>query len=163
MRPLQTKGGMQNETIYRLNEQQATLLITFMKNTEPVVRFKKALVKQFYIMQRELEKRRVTREIGKRSREALTDAIQGLPDSPHKDMKYKQYTDMIYKIVFGKNAKQLREEFGIAKKDNLRDRFSSFDNKRIDKMEQQVSTMIELDYDYYTIKDALSKKYLKTA
>ena len=35
----------QSEKIYKLNEEQATLLITYMKNTEPVRRFKKALVK----------------------------------------------------------------------------------------------------------------------
>lgn len=40
---------------YQLNEQQATLLITFMRNTAPVIRFKKALVKAFYDMRMELE------------------------------------------------------------------------------------------------------------
>jgi len=153
----------QPEKIYHLNEEQATLLITYMKNTPPVRKFKKDLVKQFYIIQKELEKRQVTREIGKRAREILANAIQGLPESPHKDMKYKQYTDMIYKIVFGKNAKQLREQFGISKKDSLRDRFSTAENERIDKLEQQVGSMVELGYDYHTIKDALTKKYLMTA
>jgi len=153
----------QSEKIYRLNEEQATLLITYMKNTEPVRRFKKELVRQFYIMRGELTKRIATREIGKRAREALTNAIQSLPDSPHKEMKYKNYTDLVYKIVFNKNAKQLREEFGITKKDNLRDRFSATENERIDKLEQQIGSMVELGYDYRTIKDALTRKYLKSA
>jgi hypothetical protein len=160
---LQTKGGLQEVKIYHLNEEQATLLITYMKNTLPVRKFKKDLVKQFYIMQKELEKRKVTREIGKRAREALTNAIQALPESPHKEMKYKQYTDLIYKIIFNKNAKQLRDEYGIAKKDNLRDRFTSDENEKIDKLEQQVGVMLELGYDYHIIKDALTKKYLLTA
>lgn len=152
-----------NYNVYQLNEQQATLLITYMQNTLPVRKFKKALVKQFYIMQKELNSRKVTREIGKQAREALTNAIQGLPDSPHKAMKYKHYTDLIYKIVFGKNAKQLRAEYGISEKDNLRDRFQSIENERIEKLEQQVGVMIDLGYDYKTIKDALIKKYLMTA
>lgn len=160
---LHTKGGLQETKTYHLNEEQATLLITYMKNTLPVRKFKKDLVKQFYIMQKELEKRRVTREIGKRAREVLTNAIQTLPDSPHKDMKYKQYTDLIYKIVFGRNAKQLREEYGITKKDNLRDRFSYQDNENIARLERQVGSMLELGYDYYTIKDALMNKYIKSA
>ncbi len=151
------------EKIYHLNEEQATLLITFMKNTETVVRFKKALVKQFYIMQKELNGRKVTREIGKRAREALTDAIQGLPESPHKCFKYNQYTDLIYKIIFGKIARKLREEYGITKKDSLRDRFSAEENGKVDKLEQMIGSMIELGYDYDTIKAALTKKYLKTA
>ena len=160
MRP--SESG-QSEKIYHLNEEQATLLITYMKNTLPVRKFKKDLVKQFYIMQKELDKRKVTREIGKQARETLTNAIQALPESPHKGMKYKQYTDMIYKIVFNKNAKQLREEYGIAKKDNLRDMFSARDNESINRLERQVGSMIELGYDYYTIKDALTNKYIKSA
>lgn len=157
------KGRGQPSKIYKLNEEQATLLITFMKNTLPVRKFKKALVKQFYIMQKELTKRIATREIGKRAREALTNAIQALPESPHKAMKYKHYTDLVYKIVFGKNAKQLREEYGMSKKDNLRDRFSAAENEKIDKLEQQIGAMIDLGYEYDTIKNALTKKYLMTA
>jgi phage regulator Rha-like protein len=163
MRPLETKGGLQNEKIYHLNEEQATLLITYMKNTLPVRKFKKDLVKQFYIMQKELEKRKVTREVGKQARETLTSAIQSLPESPHKEMKYKQCTDLIYKIVFGKNAKQLREEYGISKKDNLKDRFSYQDSENILRLERQVGSMVELGYDYYTIKDVLMNKYIKSA
>lgn len=160
MRPSE-KG--QSQKIYHLNEEQATLLITYMKNTLPVRKFKKALVKQFYIMQKELTKRITTREIGKRAREALTNAIQSLPDSPHKSMKYKHYTNLVYKIVFGKTAKQLREEYGMSKKDNLRDRFTAEENGKIDKLEQQIGAMIDLGYEYGTIKDALTKKYLMTA
>jgi Holliday junction resolvasome RuvABC DNA-binding subunit len=78
-------------------------------------------------------------------------------------MKYKHYTDLVYKTLFGKNAKQLRDEFGIGKNDNLRDRLASDDNKRVEKLEQQISSMIELGYDYQVIKDALTKRYLKTA
>jgi len=163
MRPLKTRGGIQNEVIYHLNEQQATLLITFMKNTTPVVRFKKTLVKQFYIMQKELQSRKITRELGKRAREALTNSIQGLPDSPHKAMKYKHYTDLIYKIVFGKTAKQLREDYGITDKDNLRNYFQSTELDKLDKLENQVSVLIELGYDYQTIKGELQKKYVEVA
>lgn len=98
MRPLENEDGINGfkirksnagrpEKIYKLNEEQATLLITYMKNTLPVRQFKKALVKQFYIMQKELTTRKATRQIGKDAREALTNAIQSLPDSPHKNMK----------------------------------------------------------------------------
>jgi phage regulator Rha-like protein len=153
----------QNSKIYQLNEQQATLLITFMKNTEPVVKFKKALVKEFYSMQKELIKRKATRERAKMAREALTNSIKALPDSPHKDMKYKHYTDLIYKIVFDKTSKQLREEYGIDKKASLRDRFSALEIEKIEHLEQQISVLIDLGYEYKMIKDILSKKYLMTA
>jgi len=157
------KGRGQPEKYYHLNEEQSTLFITYMKNTLPVRQFKKALVKQFYLMQKELINRRVTRQIGKQAREALTNALHGLPESPHKDMKYKHYTDPVYKIVFGKNAKQLREDYGIEKSENLRNRFTSLELAQVEKIEGQISSLISLDYDYKTIKDIVSRKYLKTA
>jgi len=153
----------QSEKIYKLNEQQSTLLIIYMKNTLPVRQFKKALVKQFYLMQKELISRKVTRQIGKQAREALTNAIQGLPESPHKQMKYKHYTDLVYKIVFGKNSKQLKEAYGMGKGDNLRNRFTSSELAQVEKLEGQVSSLIALDYDYKSIKDVISRKYLLTA
>ena len=160
IRPMQSG---QSEKIYKLNEEQATLLIIYMKNTLPVRKFKKALVKQFYIMQKELIKRTATRMIGKQAREALTNAIQSLPDSPHKSMKYKHYTDLVYKIVFNKNSKQLREEYGIGAKDSLRDYFTASQITDIERLENQIGVLIDLGNDYQTIKMILTKKYLMTA
>jgi len=160
IRPLESG---QSEKVYKLNEQQATLLIIYMKNTLPVRQFKKALVKQFYLMQKELISRKVTRQIGKQAREALTNAIQGLPESPHKSMKFKHYTDLVYKIVFGKNTKQLRDAYGITKKDNLRNRFTASELSQVERIEVQISSLIDLDYDYQSIKDVVSRKYLKSA
>jgi phage regulator Rha-like protein len=160
IRPLESG---QSEKVYKLNEQQATLLIIYMKNTLPVRQFKKALVKQFFIMQKELISRKVTRQIGKQAREALTNAIQGLPDSPHKNMKYKHYTDLVYKIVFGKNTKQLKEQFGLDKPGNVRNRFTASELERVERLERQVSVLVDLGHDYHGIKEELSKKYLQTA
>lgn len=50
MRAVKHSSGTKYEKIYNLNEQQATLLITYMRNTEVVRAFKKKLVKQFYEM-----------------------------------------------------------------------------------------------------------------
>ena len=158
IRPLESG---QSEKLYKLNEQQATLLITYMKNTLPVRQFKKALVKQFYLMQKELISRKITRQIGKQAREVLTNAIQGLPESPHKSMKFKHYTDLAYKILFDKNTKQLKEQYGLSKTSTeLRNRFTSAELKMIEKMEQQIGVLVELGHDYKSIKDELGKKYL---
>ncbi|MCT2042642.1 phage regulatory protein/antirepressor Ant [Pseudoclavibacter alba] len=46
--PFETAGGTQRREIAMLNEQQATLLMTFMRNSEIVKAFKIELVKQFY-------------------------------------------------------------------------------------------------------------------
>jgi phage regulator Rha-like protein len=49
------KGGRPEKT-YFLNEQQATLLLTFMRNNEIVIEFKVNLVKAFYEMRMQLQK-----------------------------------------------------------------------------------------------------------
>lgn len=54
IQPFETNGGRQWRDVYFLNEQQATLLITFMRNSEIVIRFKVALVKAFFAMRDQL-------------------------------------------------------------------------------------------------------------
>lgn len=46
--PFETAGGMQQREIAILNEQQSTLLLTYMRNNDIVRKFKKRLVKEFY-------------------------------------------------------------------------------------------------------------------
>lgn len=48
--PFETAGGAQSREIALLNEQQATLLLTYMRNTSIVRDFKKRLVKEFWRM-----------------------------------------------------------------------------------------------------------------
>lgn len=48
MRPFETNGGVQVKKIALLNEQQATFLMTLMRNTEKVVEFKFTLVNAFF-------------------------------------------------------------------------------------------------------------------
>lgn len=82
--PNNQEGG-RNATGYILNEQQATLLITYLKNTEVVRAFKKELVRQFYAMRSLLLERaspvwKDTRSLGKEIRRQEADAIKRLVD-----------------------------------------------------------------------------------
>lgn len=52
--PFQTAGGMQSREVASLNEQQATLLITYLRNTDPVRDLKVRLVQDFYAMRQAL-------------------------------------------------------------------------------------------------------------
>lgn len=54
IQPFETNGGVQKREIAILNEQQATLLVTYCKNTETVRKFKVALVKAFYEIREQL-------------------------------------------------------------------------------------------------------------
>lgn len=62
------------------------------------------------------------------------------------------YTDLIYKVVFGKNAKQLREEYGITKQDNLRDLFSQEELAKVKSVEMVVSGLMDCGWGYDDIK-----------
>lgn len=82
--PAGSKGG-RPEIIYHLNEQQATLLMTYLKNTEVVRAFKKELVRQFYAMRSLLLERaspvwQDARSLGKEIRRQETEAIKRLVD-----------------------------------------------------------------------------------
>ena len=63
--------GGRPRKVYRLNEQQATLLITYLKNTAPVRKFKMNLVKAFFEMREELSKFRMQRALEKPKRKNL--------------------------------------------------------------------------------------------
>lgn len=81
--PLPGSKTGQSVTVYHLNEQQATLLMTYARNTETVRAFKKELVKQFYAMRSLLLERNSpiwqdTRALGKEIRRMETDAIKAL-------------------------------------------------------------------------------------
>lgn len=80
-----TKGGMQEFKVYHLNEQQATLLMTYLRNNEVVRGFKKELVRQFYAMREIIWKQQYERQTpawqtarieGKKTRRLETDAIK---------------------------------------------------------------------------------------
>ncbi|EPY2904842.1 Rha family transcriptional regulator [Cronobacter sakazakii] len=89
MRPFQTDGGMQKQEIALLNEQQTTLLITYMRNNEVVRAFKKRLVSEFFAMRGELAKKKMDRNAARLEYKPMTEAIkheresQGKQIAPH--------------------------------------------------------------------------------
>lgn len=53
-RPFQTRGGIQHREVALLNEHQAALIISFMRNSPEVVEFKVRLIREFFRMRDEL-------------------------------------------------------------------------------------------------------------
>lgn len=149
MRPFLTKGGMQNVKVYHLNEEQATLLLTYLKNTERVRAFKKELVRQFFAMRAELMKRRVYRMELKPIRRELTDVIQEVDDGR---WSYKKYTDLAYKAALGKNAAQLRKERNAPKKAVAVDYMTADEIAAVTKRQNQIAVLLEMGLSYDNIK-----------
>ena len=143
--PLETEGGLQNKKIYRLNEEQATLLITFLKNTDRVADFKAELVRQFYLMRKELLSRQITRTALIPARRELTDVIKETnPDT----WTYKHYMDLCYKAVVGMNAKQIREAHGAPKKANATDLLTSAEQAAVLEVTRDAAVLRKLGVPY---------------
>ena len=138
---------------YKLNEQQATLLLTFLRNTSAVIKFKKELVRQFYAMREELMNVRATRAARKPIRLEMTDAIKALPDSPHKNLAYR--------MAIGKSARQVREERGADENANASDYMTSDELQAISAMENRVSVLLQVGMNYQQIKELLTEKKRK--
>lgn len=92
MRPFETPGGTQTREIAYLNEQQATLLLTYMRNNDVVKAFKKALVKAFF----ELRERVAVPQINVRDPGQLTKiAIQLIEVNRDLEAKVEQMTETV--------------------------------------------------------------------
>lgn len=157
IRTLQTRGGQQMVKVYHLNEQQATLLLTFLRNTPVVIEFKKELVRQFFAMRKELLNIKTVKAERKPIRLGMTDAIKALPDSPHKKFKYNQYTDLAYRTALGKSARQLREERGADRAAGASDYMSADEIAAVSSMENHIAVLLDVGMEYQQVKDCLAR------
>lgn len=145
--------GGRPRRIYRLNEQQATLLVTYLGNTEPVREFKKNLVKAFFELRNEVAEFRYQRAIEKPKRKELVKAISEWENAPK--CAHSTVTNLLLKAVTGFNAKQLRalrgEEIAL-------NSLYSGELKEYQALEDMVIAMIQLGFDYQDIKTMVNKK-----
>ena len=142
--------GGRPEEIIKLNEEQATFLMTLLKNTPVVVAFKKELVRQFYAMRRELIQRQVNRAALKPIRRELTDVIQASEGGDK--WAYKKYTDLAYKSSVGRNAAQLRKERGAPKKAVAADYMTAGEIAAVTKRQYQIAVLLEMGMEYQDVK-----------
>ena len=126
------------------------------------MRFKEAYIGQFNTMEKALTGKLIEREKGIAVRQALTKAIQQSRENERMHgFAYSNYTNCIYKALFGGNAKQLREQYGIGPKAELRDCFTAEELYSIQAMERLVSGLIDLGMGYEEIRAFISEKATK--
>ena len=106
IRKLNGRGRPQKT--YHLNEQQATLLITYLDNTPEVNQFKKNLVREFYRMRKELNQRQINRAIEKPQRKSLMDAVKEW--SSANKWSYRNMTQLLLKRATGLTAQQIKKQ-----------------------------------------------------
>lgn len=141
-----SKSG-QNVRDYILNEQQATLLITFLKNTEQVATFKENLVRAFFEMRDELANFRYQRALEKPKRKELHKAIENWEQAPKH--AHSTVTNLLLKGASGMNKKQLMAERGGH---NGIDSLTSSELIRYQALEDMAIAMIQLGMSYHDIK-----------
>ncbi|MCO4549780.1 prophage ps3 protein 13 [Streptococcus infantarius subsp. infantarius] len=150
-------GRGQPKKAYILNEQQATLLITYLKNTEPVREFKKNLVKAFFEMRDELSKVREQRALEKPTHKTLNEDISKWDNAPKPPHGYSIVNNLLLKLSTGKNKAKLTEDRGS--KTGL-DCLTSVELAKYQAYEKAVISMIELNMEYSVIRDTLSQVQL---
>lgn len=126
-------------------------------NGELAMKFKEAYINQFNAMEKELIGKRTERAKGIAVRQSLTDTIARVKENERMHgHAYSNYTNMIYKILFGKDAKQLREQYGIDKSEELRSCFTQDELQSIQDKEMLVNGLLAAGWGYDQIKDFMT-------
>lgn len=159
-----TASNGKKNPMYVMGRDGFTLLVMGYTG-EAAMRFKLAYINQFNAMEAALQGKRIEREKGIAIRQALTKALQqSTEDARMHGHAYSNYTNCIYKELFGMNANQLREKFGISKKDGLRDCFTQEELRAIQSMECLVSGLVDCGWEYAQIREFIrmnnTRRYL---
>ena len=145
-----TQGGRPTKT-YKFNEQQATLLMTYLGNTPKVRAFKKALVKSFFAMRDEKLEQIKNRARSIPERRTLTDAIKNWPYC--NKWTYKAITDLILKASTGMNAKQVKSRRNVS---NAMDGLTLKEQQTYNAIQNVVIGLLDLKQSYQQIKTLLN-------
>lgn len=149
-------SGQESKT-YLLNQQQATLLITFLKNTPRVADFKEELVAQFYAMQRELIERQAQFELGKQFSKSLHATIADSQVKMH-GHEYSTFNRLIYKQALGVDTTKIRKARDIPKGEAITTYLSSDEAEAVRLVKNRVEVLLDVGMDYQQIKQALQIK-----
>lgn len=127
---------------------------------EKAMKWKLKYIEAFNSMENELrriyterQQWQIERDKGVVIRHILTDTIKmRVSESANKKFAYPNYTNLIYRTLFGKNAKELEEEYGVKSRETLRDYFTGNDLANVQSMEMLVSSLISCGWGYAEIK-----------
>ena len=92
----------------------------------------------------------------------MTSAISKyVPDSPHKRFAYPNYTNMVYRTIFHKDAKTMREERGAEDDDSLRDMLSVDELAKVEEVETIITGLVSMEFTYKQIQQMINDRYVK--
>lgn len=104
----------------------------------------------------------IRREVDKIERARMTSAISRyVPDSPHKRFAYPNYTNMVYRTIFGKDAKTMRMERKAKDDDTLRDMLSVDELAKVEEVETIVTGLVSMQFTYKQIQQMINDRYAR--
>ena len=154
--------------MYEMNRDGFSLLAMGFTG-EKALKWKLEYINAFNVMESELKRIyterqqwQIERDKGVVIRHILTDTIKmKVAESPHKRFAYPNYTNLIYRTLFGKSARELEDELDVKAKENLRDYFSGEALAQVQSMEMLVSSLINCGWGYNEIKNFIQTEYKK--
>ena len=148
-------SGKENK-MYEMNEDGFLSIATSFNGIE-AHKIRLLLITEFRRMERELQKREATRELGIEIRKNMTKAIQEVYQGERLGFKIKAFTDLAYLRAVGKTAKAFREELDLKKDANLRQYLDADQLKKLEETETTIAVMYQSGMDYADIKKILIK------
>lgn len=141
----------QTRKVWHYNEQQATFLIALMRNTDTVVEFKRNLVAAFYSQREELAHKTIALANIKPVNKSLSEVVHdSWPDNPH---MYSTIHNLALKVVTGKNAKQLKAEFGVS---DAKDALTAEQVSDLEYVREAIKALLLIGKSYEEVKEALA-------
>lgn len=112
--------------------------------TKEAYKIKHKFIQAFNFMENELQARTETRQISKIIRVSMTDSInKQVKPGTFKNFAYGNYTKLVYKYLFGKTVKKLKEERNVPEKENLRNHLTIDELIKVQDLESQIATFIQ--------------------
>lgn len=143
---------------YKMSKDLTILVLFSFRKLDNAQELQKAYIAQFNKMEKELQWWRA-RYLGIDVRNNLTDAVKDyVQNADYRD--YIAFTNLVYVTLFGKDAQQIRTEFGLKPKSNIRPMLTDSCLESVKKLEQDVMQFLSYDMNFNTIERMLQKKYL---
>ncbi|MHB0943347.1 Rha family transcriptional regulator [Paenibacillus sp. ALE1] len=144
---------------YKLSKDLLVLVIFSFRKLPKAQEIQKAYIAKFNEMEKELHWWRA-RYLGIDVRNEVTDAIKEyIEDAKWYD--YKNFTDLIYKSLFGKSTKVIRNERGLKKNTNIRPHLSSIELEQVKALESEMAVLLSYGFNYEKISNMMKIKYKK--
>ena len=147
-----TASNGKKQPMYIMNRDGFTLLVMGYTG-EKAMQFKLAYIKQFNAMEAALQGKVIERQKGIAVRSTENERMHG--------HAYINYTNCIYKVLFGMSAKQLRERYGVDHKTDLRDCFTAEELAAVQSMERLVSGLVDCGWEYNEVKAFIRQNNMK--